>query len=548
MDSDGVQSLPTPLKRGKFIQTIGEQRGGFRYLTIVTDSSGQVSIAGVGVECTFMPHWDDLRAYTGYFFAKDSKLDDTDFLTRLWYAGAYTVQTNTIDSHQARQFPCPLPKGWANNDTGGPVSGPILVDGAKRDRTVWPGDLGISTHTELVALNDLLPSINGIRVMFSTQDPITGALQYSGPPINAKGSDAYIAWSLIGTHNAWLYTGDIEFVTSIWANYTKALAFLESQVDETGLMDVPAAFSQDWGREGGQGHNSAANVLLYRALITGSELASQLGDAELAETYIANATHLKESINRVLWDESAEMYRDNETTTLHPQDANSLAVLFNVTQTQEQNEAISEGLTQFWTDIGPVSPELADTIIPFVGGFELRAHFMAGQGERALDLMRKEWGYMLTTNLSVHSTLLEGFTANGSLAYRASEGYNFDLSDISHSHGWATGPTSALTFHVLGITLTSPLGQTWSIAPILSGLDAAEGGFETGLGWFGVKWFMKGDELIVQINTPKGTSGVVKLPGSGPIQVDNQPARATQEIRLEGGVYNLTRSLVRVGN
>jgi len=47
----------------------------------------------------------------------------------------------------------------------------------------------------------------------------------------------------------------------------------------------------------------------------------------------------------------------------------------------------------------------------------LQAHFIAGQGERALDLLRREWGYMLYTNISVQSTLLEGFTANGSLGY-----------------------------------------------------------------------------------------------------------------------------------
>lgn len=127
-----------------------------------------------------------------------------------------------------------------------------------------PGDMGISSHTELVALNDILPSKNALLVMFSTQDPATGSLQYSGPPINAKGSDTYITWSLIGTHNVWLYTGDIDFVHTVWANYTRALAFLEGQVDETGLMNVPQAFSNDWGRDGGQGHNIAANVLLYR--------------------------------------------------------------------------------------------------------------------------------------------------------------------------------------------------------------------------------------------------------------------------------------------
>ncbi len=65
------------------------------------------------------------------------------------------------------------------------------------------------------------------------------------------------------------------------------------------------------------------------------------------------------------------MFRDNENTSLHPQDGNSLAVLYNVTANASQNAAVSEGLTSFWTPIGPVSPELSDTIIPFVGGFEV---------------------------------------------------------------------------------------------------------------------------------------------------------------------------------
>ncbi|KAF9440931.1 glycoside hydrolase family 78 protein [Macrolepiota fuliginosa MF-IS2] len=419
MNGDGVQSLPVPLQQGELMQTVAQQRGGFRFMTIVSNSDSPVSIADVGVQNTFMPHWDDLRAYTGYFFTHDPSFHDPDFLTRLWYAGAYTVQTNTIDVHQARQQPCP-PHGWANNATGGPVEGPILVDGAKRDRNIWSGDMGISSHTELVALNDILPSKNALLVMFSTQDPVTGSLQYSGPPINAKGSDTYIAWSLIGAHNVWLYTGDLDFVITVWANYTRAIAFLEGQVDETGLMDVPQAFSNDWGRDGGQGHNSAANVMLYQALVTGAELASNLGDCALSDAYTANATALKNAINNLLWDEEAGMYRDNELTNLHPQDGNALAVLFNVTQGQDQNKAISQGLTQFWTDIGPLSPELNDTIIPFVGGFEVQAHFIAGEGERALDLLHRvintlQWGYMLFTNLSVQSTLLEGFTANGSL-------------------------------------------------------------------------------------------------------------------------------------
>lgn len=91
----------------------------------------------------------------------------------------------------------------------------------------------------------------------------------------------------------------------------------------------------------------------------------------MSAAYGTNATALKAAINSVLWDDGAGMYRDNELSSLHPQDGNSMAILFNATQTEEQNKAVSTGLTQFWTDIGPLSPELNDTIIPFIGGFEV---------------------------------------------------------------------------------------------------------------------------------------------------------------------------------
>ncbi|KAJ7842815.1 glycoside hydrolase family 78 protein [Mycena olivaceomarginata] len=539
-DADGVQSFRAPLTTGLLTQTIGQQRGGFRFLTIVSNSADPLTISNISLAITFMPHWDDLRAYPGYFYAPDPGFHDVDFLTKLWYAGAYTVQTNTIDSHQARQN---VATGWSNDASGGPVEGPILVDGAKRDRNIWPGDCGISTHTELVALNDLLPTKNSLTVMFTTQDPTTGALAYSGPPINAQGSDTYIAWSLIGTHNYYLYTGDLDFVQKVWANYTKAVSFLESQVDETGLADVPVALQNDWGRDGGVGHNSVFNALLYRTLVTASDLATQVGDTALASVYLANSTLIKAAYNALLWDSSAGMFRDNDALdSIHPQDGNSLAVLFNLTTSPMQNSAISQGLTQYWTPIGPLSPELADTIIPFVGGFEVQAHFIAGEGERAIELLEKEWGYMLYTNLSVQSTLLEGFTANGSLGYRAAAGYDNDLSYTSHAHGWSTGPTPALTFHLLGIQLTSAQGATWSIAPVLSGLPSAEGGLSTGLGFFGVKWAVDGDTLTLTVQVPAGTEGVVTLPGSGPLTVNkSRLPSSSNSVELKGGNHTIAR-------
>jgi len=235
------------------------------------------------------------------------------------------------------------------------------------------------------------------------------------------------------------------------------------------------------------------------------------------------------------------MYRDNDTTTLCPQDANSFAVVFNLTS-QNQSTSISEGLQKNWNDLGPVAPELPDTISPFISGFELQAHFLSGNDERAMDLLQREWGYILYTNLSVQSTLLEGFTANGSLSYRSYRGYNYDPSYTSHAHGWSSGPTSALTYYVLGLQVMSPMGQTWSLEPHTSGLSAAEGGFETPLGWFGVKWTSTSKTFTMTVTTPSNTQGTVSIPSNKSVQVDGRAVNmlGSKTLTVQGGTRVIT--------
>jgi hypothetical protein len=157
-----------------------------------------------------------------------------------------------------------------------------------------------------------------------------------------------------------------------------------------------------------------------------------------------------------------------------------------------------------------------------------------------MDLLRREWGYMLYTNLSVQSTLLEGFTANGSLGYRSYSGYNYDTAYTSHSHGWSSGPTSALTFYVLGLQVTSAKGQTWSLQPHTSGLSHAEGGFETPLGWYGISWETNKQNSTLRINveTPEGTTGTLLLPSALKVVIDGQMQRAVGgQITVKGGSH-----------
>lgn len=187
--------------------------------------------------------------------------------------------------------------------------------------------------------------------------------------------------------NYFLYSGDTEWLETVWLNYTRAVAFLEGKVDISGLMNVTGL--RDWARLGQGGHNSEGNALLYKVyasgylsgslllqvLTTAADLASYVNATSLASAWAVNATNLKAKFNEAFWVESAGLYRDNETTTLSPQDGNSFAVLYNLTTSKTQASRISAGLQKNWNDLGPVAPELPDTITPFISGFEVGHYF-----------------------------------------------------------------------------------------------------------------------------------------------------------------------------
>ena len=92
------------------------------------------------------------------------------------------------------------------------------------NRAVWPGDMGIAVPTQFVSTNDLIPTRNALSTMFAAINPRTGALPESGPPLSQLDSDTYHAWTLIGTYNYYLYSGDEEWLRTVWANYVSGQA------------------------------------------------------------------------------------------------------------------------------------------------------------------------------------------------------------------------------------------------------------------------------------------------------------------------------------
>lgn len=124
-------------------------RGGFRYMTVFSpEGDSQISIHNVSLEIAFQPTWPNLQAYGGYFHSND------ELLNKIWYSGAYTLQTDAVFPSNGRIWPPPENGGWENTGQLGPGNS-ILTDGAKRDRTVWPGDLGVAVPAAFYSTGDI---------------------------------------------------------------------------------------------------------------------------------------------------------------------------------------------------------------------------------------------------------------------------------------------------------------------------------------------------------------------------------------------------------
>jgi hypothetical protein len=437
-------------------------RGGFRYLTVFLNSDGWVHLSGVSLEFSPDPERAVPNQYPNYFYSND------EVLNQAWYAGAYTFQTNIVRNHEGRAWP-PVNGAWDNSLTVGEVGNAVLTDAAKRDRTVWPGDMAVSLPTGYAALFDLLSSRNSLATLYNHQNG-AGQLPYAGPPMNFGGSDTYHLWTLFGTELYYLYSADHAFLDAEWAKFKAGVAFSLAEVDASGLLNVTQ--TNDWARDNPGGENIQANAILYGVLSRAVALAAAEGDTALADSYGAAAAALKTKINALLWDSSAGAYKDNPTSTLYPEDGNSLAVWLGVVNDASQAKSISYVLNENWNAIGARCPEFTfgtgtPRISSFAGSMELMSHFEARYDTRALDMIRTMWGFMIQNKTGPQSTFWEGFDSDGNLAYQGSF--------TSSSHGWGSGPTSALSFYVLGVQPDTAGGATYHVIPHPGDLTHVEG-------------------------------------------------------------------------
>ncbi|ETS78788.1 hypothetical protein PFICI_08641 [Pestalotiopsis fici W106-1] len=447
-------------------------RGGFRYLTVVSNSTGTIAISNLTVNFNAEPATPNPSAYTGYFHC------DSEKLNRVWYAGAYTNQMCIIDPTQGDS----LKKGFlADKVISNGTS--VLVDGPKRSRMVWPGDIVVSAPSLYVSTGNYDAVRNALDSLLILQQS-NGQLPYAGTPYQQGHSSETFLWSftyhlytLIVVYDYYIFTGDLDYIKEVWDQFKLALDYSISTIDSTGMALVTSGL--------------------------GIYLANEVHDDTVVAEWAASRTSIQTAIIPFLWNSAAGLFRDKDTSSVTPQDGNSWAVISGLVNSTIAS-VISNSLAARWIrPYGAPAPEGGTTIAPFASGFELRAHYLAGNASRAVDLMSFMWAdFMLDDPRMTNSTFLEGYSTDGSIRWAP---YTTADSKISYAHGWSTTPTSALTNLAAGIRLTGPAGRSWIMQPRLGGLRNITAGFSTKLGAFTASYTQGGQ--MGEFETPAGTEG-----------------------------------------
>lgn len=135
----------------------------------------------------------------------------------------------------------------------------VLLDGGKRDRVVWPGDIVVSGPSIFVSTNSLEPIRNALDSLFLYQKP-DGRLPAAGYPLAElfAWSFTYHCHTLNDAYDYFLFTGDVDYITSLWNQYRLGVDYLLQFIDSSGLANVTSI--SDWGRSGMSGHNIEVGV------------------------------------------------------------------------------------------------------------------------------------------------------------------------------------------------------------------------------------------------------------------------------------------------
>ncbi|KAL1656218.1 hypothetical protein SLS61_001291 [Didymella pomorum] len=425
------------------------------------------------------------------------------------------------------------------------------VDGSKRDRIAYTGDLDVAVGATMASTYGT-EYIRGTLDLFASYQLTPGFFvptakiqqEPLAQPVDANitGLIGYSFNLLCAVSDFYLKTGDIT-VAEYWApRIVKMLDWADSQtLPENRLFNVSnPAFGGDWDYYDPvqAGVSTKFNILYAYTLQSCMRL---LADANVdTAPYTTRLEQLRGAINTHLWSPSLGAYVVSPSIPGFGQDSNALAILAGVTSTnstQNRTAAVLTALSSLSTPHGPrafsnetIQAGFRDLISPYASSYHLRALLSSSAPDSSiLNLLKTLWTPMADPqNANYTGCFWETLGPDGTPG----------LGDItSLCHAWGAGPTSELSAYVLGVRPTSPGYKTWVFEPRTLGLEWAKGKVPVLGGVIEVARNAKGERLTrVEVAAPEGMEGLVKLAGSGGWKVDGESVvGGNGTIQIAGG-------------
>jgi len=494
-------------------------RGSERYIAITLDGPGTLTVNSVRVRQTnFRGHYD------GHFLSNDEKLN------RAWYASAYAVDLSTI-----------------RNTRKTPGAGWVLIDGPKRDRVVYPADLGVSglsAYYQGAAFRDVMrnsiylfsclqgpdgtfpaASVIDVPCPAVAPGPPKGPPAGFGPPgeVALARLDSFTVWWVIDLADYQRYSGDRQTVAALLPIARRALQFFEKHAPEGTLWradnyDGKLAFN--WHTpDKGSGIDAYGNEAYYGALRALAQLERSVAhDDAAAKQRDARADKVRAALFEKLWDPTvgAFLLNTEDPRRNHPADANAGALWFGLL-TPDQAHSVMELLhtrlnTPYGTATGefPDDPYMTQYVSPYMLAVESVGRFRYGDDAGALNLIRTAWSHMLEVG---PGTPWEEIGMSGK-PVNARPGTSITTGElVDAAHAWSTA-VPALSMFVLGVRPVTDGYREWAIEPHPADLRWAQGVVPIPGGSLSVRW-KRGDQdssFVLTADGPSNTSGQVAVP------------------------------------
>ncbi len=499
-------------------------RGGQRWIAVQLDGPGRATLRDVRVRV------QHLRAAPDDYAGRFASSDDT--LNRAWWASAYTFNAST---------------------TGDTL---VVQDGAKRDRLVFAGDLGIA---ELVGLNTVKagPRVirNSLRILSCQPQALVSIATYSNTDVTcpedpadalptgplpkidpgnlsplaalqgqaALPSGEYVAWYVGAAATYYRYTGDGDYLKKLLPVLRRGIGFLTA-LEVGGLYYAPLDYTWRAGLTSGQ--SPYTNSVYYAALRGLADVEREVGAGEAAAQELeAHAEKVRTALLAKFSDPAtgALLADPSGSPGVHLQDANVMAPYVGVLRDGAALKALAHVETHMRTTYGTkVFDDDRSTafgpqfVSPFMSSWELLARLQRGQTAQALSLVRRLWGHMAHSDPG--STTWEKVALNGDVQpNQPNEGDEPTTRDegegyVSLAHAWSGGPVPALSGYILGARPVTTAFATWIVAPQVGDLRWAQGQVPTPAGPL-VSRFRRGRAFLsLTVTAPEQTSGDVVVP------------------------------------